>query len=311
MTTLFSDPRFLEHETGPHLESPARLAAVHRMLDETGLRGRCAAGECRAADTKTLHRVHTPEYLSELEMFDQSGGGQIDADTVMGPRSLEVARLAAGSACAAVDVVCSTPETSALVLSRPPGHHALSHAAMGFCLFNNIAIAAAHARDVRRLDRLLIVDWDVHHGNGTQDIFYDDGRVGYVSIHRAPFYPGTGSRDETGAGGGLGTTWNLPIAFGTPRTAFRNAFATALETAAERMRPELILISAGFDAHAADPIGSLGLESEDFGELTRMVREVARAHAGGRTVSVLEGGYNPDKLAESVQAHLEALLAPT
>jgi acetoin utilization deacetylase AcuC-like enzyme len=179
---------------------------------------------------------------------------------------------------------------------------------MGFCLFNNIAVAAAHARVAHGLERVLIVDWDVHHGNGTQDIFYEDGAVHFLSLHRYPFYPGTGAADETGSGRGLGTTLNFPLAFGISRREYISAFATALEEAAGRCRPELILLSAGFDAHAADPVGSLGLESEDFGELTQLIVAAARQYCGGKLVSLLEGGYNVEKLGESVSIHLETML---
>jgi acetoin utilization deacetylase AcuC-like enzyme len=220
-----------------------------------------------------------------------------------------VARLAAGAACDAVDRVLASEDKTALCLVRPPGHHALRERAMGFCLFSNVAIAASVARDEHELDRVLVVDWDVHHGNGTQDIFYADERVGFFSIHRWPFYPGTGDTDEIGTGAGVGTTVNLPISFGTPRQRYRETIAAELERFAARFRPQLILISAGFDSHRADPIGSLGLEVEDFAELTKIVRDVAAVHAEGRVVSVLEGGYNPPVLAECVDVHLRGLLA--
>jgi acetoin utilization deacetylase AcuC-like enzyme len=180
---------------------------------------------------------------------------------------------------------------------------------MGFCLFNNVAVAAAHARAQHQLDRVLIVDWDVHHGNGTQDIFYEDGQVHFLSVHRYPFYPGTGAADETGAGKGLGAIHNVPLKFGSSRAKFRDAFRSALEKQAEHCKPDLVLISAGFDAHTDDPIGSLGLESEDFATLTQNVIDVASVHCQGRVVSLLEGGYDLDALAESVEIHLAGLLA--
>jgi acetoin utilization deacetylase AcuC-like enzyme len=179
---------------------------------------------------------------------------------------------------------------------------------MGFCLFDNVAVGARAALDEHRLDRVLIVDWDVHHGNGTQEIFWEDDRVGFFSIHRWPFYPGTGDSDETGSGRGLGTTVNVPVAFGTPRDEFHDRFERALGDLTARVRAQLILISAGFDAHRDDPIGSLELETEDFARLTRTVLDVAREHADGRVVSVLEGGYHPRRLAESVEVHLTELL---
>jgi acetoin utilization deacetylase AcuC-like enzyme len=236
------------------------------------------------------------------------GGGRPDPDTVVGSDSFDVARLAAGAAGDAVDRVLAGEDRTALCLVRPPGHHALPDRAMGFCLFNNIAVAARAAIDEHGLDRVLIVDWDVHHGNGTQDAFYTDGRVGFLSIHRWPFYPGTGAADETGSGAGLGATSNLPIAFGTPRDNYRDKFRQELESFANRIKPQLVLVSAGFDSHREDPIGSLGLEVEDFGDLTRCVLDVANVHAGGRVVSLLEGGYHPTRLAECVAEHLEVLL---
>jgi acetoin utilization deacetylase AcuC-like enzyme len=237
------------------------------------------------------------------------GGGRLDPDTAVSPASFDVARLAAGAACDAVDRVLAGEDKTALCLVRPPGHHALPERAMGFCLFSNVAIAASVARDEHGLDRVMIVDWDVHHGNGTQDVFYTDEQVGFFSAHRWPFYPGTGDTDETGTGAGLGATVNLPIAFGTPRQAYRKSFANDLEKFAARFRSQLILVSAGFDSHRADPIGSLGLEVEDFAELTKIVRDVASVHADGRVVSVLEGGYNPPVLAECVDAHLRGLMS--
>jgi acetoin utilization deacetylase AcuC-like enzyme len=178
---------------------------------------------------------------------------------------------------------------------------------MGFCLFNSVAIAARAAIAEHALDRVLIVDWDVHHGNGTQDIFYADEQVGFFSAHRWPFYPGTGEADETGTAAGLGATHNLPVLFGTSREKYCDHFRLELENFAARIRPQLVLISAGFDAHREDPIGSLGLEVEDFAALTEIVRDVAAVHAAGRIVSVLEGGYNPTRLAECVVAHLRSL----
>jgi acetoin utilization deacetylase AcuC-like enzyme len=178
---------------------------------------------------------------------------------------------------------------------------------MGFCLFNHVALAARRCLERHGLDRVLIVDWDVHHGNGTQDIFWEDPRVAFFSIHRYPFYPGTGAEDETGSGDGLGATLNVPVEFGTPRDAYFQMYRRGLETLAEKIRPQLVLISAGFDAHRLDPIGSLGLESEDFTTLTQAAIEVAATHAGGRVVSMLEGGYNPAALADSMELHVREL----
>jgi acetoin utilization deacetylase AcuC-like enzyme len=216
--------------------------------------------------------------------------------------------LAAGAATDAVARVLRGEDRTAMCLVRPPGHHALPERPMGFCLFNNIAVAARAAIAEQGLERVLIVDWDVHHGNGTQDMFYADGQIGFFSSHRWPFYPGTGAADETGTGDGLGATRNLPIEFGTPRSQFLARFRLQLEDLAAKLRPQLVLVSAGFDAHREDPIGSLGLEVEDFETLSGYVVDVANVHAGGRVVSLLEGGYNPQRLAECVEAQLVRLL---
>ena len=231
----------------------------------------------------------------------------LDPDTWVLPGSVLAARLAAGAAIEAVSYVVAAPGRRALCLVRPPGHHARPSAGMGFCIYGNVAVAAADALARLDLSRVLIVDFDVHHGNGTQDVFYDSSRVGFLSIHRYPFYPGTGARDETGSGEGLGSTMNIPLLYGTPRSEYHAAFRAGLEKLADRIRPELVLISAGFDAHAEDPVGDLGLEVEDFEILTREVVSVAETHAGGRIVSVLEGGYNVPILAGCVVAHLDAL----
>ena len=308
MPLLFTDTRFLDHQTGSHPESSARLRSVYEMLAASETALLYSPGTLRRATDEELSRIHTLEHIAKIDRFAAAGGGRIEVDTVLSSASAEVARLAAGTACAAVDAVLNSEHNRAIVLARPPGHHALPDAPMGFCLFNNIAVAAAHARCAHALDRVLIVDWDVHHGNGTQDAFYDDSQVTFFSSHRYPFYPGTGSERETGAGQGLGSTYNLTLPYGVSRQEFKTRFAARLADAAEHCRPQLVLISAGFDAHVADPVGSLSLESEDFADLTRLVLEVANTHCGGKVVSLLEGGYNPAMLAESVEVHLETLL---
>jgi len=308
MTLLYYDPAFLEHDTGQHPEQPERLRQIMARLESTGLAASCERPEWKPVSRERLERVHEPGHIDRIEAIAARGGGLIDSDTVVSAKSFDVARLAAGAVCDAVDRVIAGETKTALCVARPPGHHAVPERAMGFCLFSNVAVAAAVARDEHRLDRVLIVDWDVHHGNGTQDVFYADSRVGFLSIHRWPFYPGTGAGDETGTAGGLGATVNLPVTFGTSREEFRKRFELELEKLATRLKPQLVLVSAGFDAHRADPIGSLGLEVEDFSELTHMVRDVAAVHAGGRIVSVLEGGYNPPVLAECVESHLRELI---
>jgi acetoin utilization deacetylase AcuC-like enzyme len=312
MTLLYSDPLFLDHDTGPgHPERAERLRSVTRKLDESWLIKKCRPGKFGPISDEAALRVHSPQVLQRIRDAVEAGGAHVDPDTVVSPPSLDVAKYAAGAAVAAVDAVLAGTDKSALCLVRPPGHHATPTQSMGFCLFNNIALAARHALDKHQLSRILIVDWDVHHGNGTQDIFYEEPRVMFFSIHRYGngFYPGSGSVNETGSGAGLGFTKNVPLAFGISRSEYLNAFSQALEECAAKIKPELVLISAGFDAHRRDPIGSLGLDSEDFEPLTRRVMDVADVHARGRIVSCLEGGYNLQALAESVEVHLQTLLS--
>ena len=308
MTLLYSDPEFQQHLTGAHPEHPRRLAAVERHLSAVGLSARCNRPTWQAATQAELERVHAPPYVAGVRDYAAAGGGRIEADTVVSDRSYDVAALAAGAVQDAVRRVVADEDEAALCLVRPPGHHARRQSAMGFCLFNNVAVAARLALSECSLERVLIVDWDVHHGNGTQELFWGDGRVGFLSIHRWPFYPGTGAADETGSGRGLGWTANVPVEFGTTRSDYHAQFERALENLAAKVQPQLVLVSAGFDAHRDDPIGSLGLEVEDFARLTRSVGQVAAAYAQGKIVSVLEGGYHPERLGECVGAHLESLL---
>ncbi|MBP89869.1 MAG: histone deacetylase [Planctomycetaceae bacterium] len=304
---LYTDPIFLQHDTGAHPEKALRLSRVAEHLEQAGVRDKCELGKIEPVSLERLARVHKLEYASEVEDFAANHGGYIEADTVCSRASYEVALKAAGAVCNAVTRVVGGDDRNALCLVRPPGHHALHASAMGFCLFNSVAIAARTATTELDLDRVLVVDWDVHHGNGTQDAFWEDERVGFLSIHRSPFYPGTGSKTETGAGKGLGTIFNLPTAFGTSRKDFITSFTTGLEEIAKRIHPDLLLVSAGFDAHRLDPIGSLGLEVEDFVSLTERVREIANEYCDGKIVSVLEGGYNVDVLPRCVETHLKTL----
>jgi acetoin utilization deacetylase AcuC-like enzyme len=310
VTLLYTDPLFLRHDTGPHPETADRLRAITHLLTATGLAARCTPGDYAPLAEDAVAQVHAPAMVARAKEVARRGGGMLDADTVVCPKSYMVALAAAGACAAAVDAVLAGKDSTALCLVRPPGHHATITHSMGFCLFNNIALAAYHARRAHGLNRVLIVDWDVHHGNGTQDIFYEEPGVQFLSVHRYGhgFYPGTGAADETGRGNGLGFTMNVPLRFGIPRREYFDHFARALERAADKIKPELVLVSAGFDAHVRDPIGSLGLDTDDFATLTRHVLEVAQVHAQGRLVSCLEGGYHLDALAESVQAHLEELL---
>ncbi len=310
MTLLYTDPLFLEHHTGAHPENARRLRAINVQLEKAGLVAQCRKGAFQPLTDDQVAQVHNRRLAPLVKYVAEQGGGFMDGDTVVSPASYQAALSAAGACTAAVDAVLAGQERTALCLVRPPGHHATPERSMGFCLFNNVALAARHAQKAHQLQRILIVDWDVHHGNGTQDIFYHEAGIFFLSIHRHGhgFYPGTGNADETGSGSGLGWTCNVPVEYGTSPEDYRGLFAAALDRAAVKCRPELVLLSAGFDAHVQDPIGSLDLTEEDFRWLTQQVLEVARTHAGGRLVSCLEGGYNLQALADSVQAHLEELL---
>lgn len=308
MTLLYSDNRFLNHDTGDHPECADRLRAIHARLQDSGLLDQVTKTAPVPVTEEQIRLVHSAEQVAAFDAMAAKGGGKLDADTVVSADSASVARLAAGSAVDAVRRVLNGEDRQALCLIRPPGHHATASKAMGFCLLNNVSIAAKSAIAASSVNRILIVDWDVHHGNGTQDIFYDDSQVTFFSVHRHPFWPGSGLKTETGTGDGLGHTVNVPLPYETSRKEYFAAVRSQLETLADRIRPELILISAGFDAHHLDPIGALSLETEDFQTLTEMVQQIAATHCDGRIVSLLEGGYNTQKLADCVEVHLTTLL---
>lgn len=309
MTNLYYDTLFLEHRMpAGHPERPDRVGQTWEALEQAGLVAQCQRGTGKPAAREHLAEIHSENMLKSAETLCAQGGGYLDGDTPVAPRSLEAARLAAGYATAAVDDVLAGKCHNAFCLVRPPGHHATPLRSMGFCLVNNIALAAKHALTRHQLSRILIIDWDVHHGNGTQDVFYEDPQVMFFSAHRFPFYPGSGRSDENGAGRGFGYTINMPVPYGTPASVYRQWFQKNLDYAAAKIKPELVLLSAGFDAHRLDPIGCLDLENEDFLELGKMVLQVADTFADGRLVSLLEGGYNIDALRECVVDHVRQLL---
>ncbi len=305
-TVLMADPIFREHLAGrAHPERPERYDAVVEGLARAGLLQRMRRMEGRTATEDELLLCHTAEYLQTVRRDVESGRPYLSTgDTDITPNSWEVAARAAGGVLNAVDAVLTGAARNAFCAVRPPGHHASASRGMGFCLFNNVAIAARHAQSRHGVGRVLIVDWDVHHGNGTQDIFYRDPSVFFFSTHQWPLYPGTGRADETGDGPGEGTTMNFPFPAGSGRSEILGAVENHLLPAAARFRPDLVLISAGFDSRAGDPLGSFTLTDEDFASLTRAVMGIG----GGRVVSVLEGGYNLDGLASSSSAHVAALL---
>jgi len=303
---LYTDRRFLNHDTGSHPENAERLRRIHPVFKNKWF-DRTIRPSWKEATPEEICLIHDPSYVPVVRKLAEKGGGRIEGDTQVSAESYHVATLAAGAAIDAVRRVVAGEAKRAFCAVRPPGHHAVHDQAMGFCLFNNIAIAGQFAVQNLKVDRVLIVDWDVHHGNGTQEGFWTSDRVGFFSSHRFPFYPGSGDRNETGAGKGLGWTVNLPLTFGISRRELKTRFVQELNKFAKKVRPDLVLLSAGFDAHRLDPIGSLGLETEDFQWLTEAVIDVAKETAHGRVVSLLEGGYNVDVLPHCVHEHLLAL----
>lgn len=308
-TALVYDPFCEEHDTGSaHPERHDRLQWIVEALAEAGLNDSFAWMRPEPVALEWVERVHRPEYVRFLEQACREGRRVADTgDTLLCPDSFDVARVATGSAILAVDAVLDGRVANAFSLARPPGHHARPGAAMGFCLFNHIAVAARYAQVAHGLERIAILDWDVHHGNGTQEIFYADPSVHFTSFHQAPYYPFTGSREERGMDAGLGATLNFPLPVGARLDAFAQAWESTILPTWRAFQPELILISAGFDAHHRDPLAQLALESEDFGQLTDWVLAAAEDLCGGRVVSILEGGYDRVGLASSAVAHLRRL----
>ena len=307
---LLYDPAFLKHDTGVmHYENAQRLECILKALNaDKTLSGKLQRLSPRAATEQDLLRCHDEEMIHAIHSHIEGGGTRLDSDTAVSPESFNVACLAAGAAITAVDAVMAEEGGRAFALIRPPGHHATPRRPMGFCLFNNAAIAARYAQAVHGIETVLIIDWDVHHGNGTQDIFWADDTVFYFSTHQSPHYPGTGARNETGDGAGTGFTLNVPLPAGTSASAHREVFRAALKNIESRLHPDLVIVSAGFDSHRDDPLGNLLLEDSDFAEMTKETLRLAETHARGRVISLLEGGYNLDLLGGSVRSHLNALL---
>ncbi len=301
---------YLQHDMGfGHPESPDRLRAIMAQLEAVGLLARMTSIEPAKASDEAITQVHTQSYLAQLKTrAPAEGRASLDPDTSMSPGSLQAAYLAAGGAMAAADAIMAGRVDNAFCAVRPPGHHAERDRAMGFCLFNNVAIAARHLQRRHGIGRVLIVDWDVHHGNGTQHTFYHDPSVLFFSTHQSPHYPGTGRATEQGEGKGLGLTVNVPMSPGEGDDAYREVFETILVPAADAFQPEFVIISAGFDAHRDDPLAGMALTEEGYAALSRIVLGVARRHCHGRVLSCLEGGYNLTALSASVERHVRALL---
>ena len=305
MPPLFRHPASLDHDTGPgHPERPDRIRALEAELERRDWLG-WEPTDAPAASEEQLERVHPPQYV-ELVRAMSERGEPFDMDTPTSPGSYEAALRAAGGACALVDALLGGGERTGFAALRPPGHHAETATAMGFCLFANVAIAARHALDAHGAERVLVVDWDVHHGNGTNAIFHDSREVLFVSIHQFPFWPGTGPLDDVGEGEGAGYSINLPVRGGTGEATFLSLIEHVAVPAALQYRPDLILVSAGYDAHRDDPLGGLRLETASFGAMASRLRALGE-ELGAPVGAVLEGGYDLDALASSVAETISAL----
>lgn len=309
-TGFVADSRVKKHDGGPaHPEQPARFSAVVNGLEAAGLLREMVHLEARIASDQELFLAHTREYIALVDKEVLQNRRQLSTgDTAIGAHSSEAARIAAGSVLSAVDAVFAGTVGNAFCAVRPPGHHASAARGMGFCLFNNVAIAARYAQQRHGAERIAIIDWDVHHGNGTQDIFYRDGSVLFFSTHQSPWYPGTGAASERGEGAGTGKTINCPLPAGSGRSEIFHAFGHSLLPPIQEFRPDLILISAGFDSRVDDPLGQFLLTDDDFRDLTCMVMQLASEYCAGRLVSVLEGGYSLQGLAAAAAAHVRTLL---
>ena len=310
-TGWICDPRFADHATGPHNpERPERIGAILDAARKAGLSDELPALEFEPADPAAIARNHPEHYVALLaDCCERGEAFFMDPECPIGKRSYDVARLASGAALAAVDAVMAGQIDNAFCAVRPPGHHAEPARAMGFCYYNNVAVAARHLRECHGLDRVGILDWDVHHGNGTQASFYDDPAVAFCSLHEDPrhLYPGTGYAKERGTGPGEGATLNVPMEPNDGQDAYERAFAEQVEPFFREHKPQFLLISAGFDAHSADPLAHINLTEESFAWMTRRVLSLADEFCEGRVVSLLEGGYDLGALGRSVVAHVRAL----
>jgi acetoin utilization deacetylase AcuC-like enzyme len=305
------DPIYLKHDTGHHPEKAQRLEAIISHLEQTGLKQQLLPIEPRAATIEEIALVHSKQYISHIQKVVESGGGWLDIDTVTSPGSYDAAVYAAGGVIRATEVVMDREVGSAFALVRPPGHHATATQAKGFCLFNNIAIAAKYALNKYKLKRIAIIDFDVHHGNGTQDTFYGDPKVLYVSTHEFPLYPGTGRIEETGSGEGRGATVNIPLPAGTGDAEYLEVFDQIIVPVVRRFSPQLVLVSAGYDAHWSDPLAMMAVSVTGFARMTGIIKGLADELCGGRVALTLEGGYPLDALAASVKATFDVLLGNT
>ncbi len=306
-TGYISDPFYLKHDNVPHPENPGRLTAIQNKIEASKFYNNLTLIQPRKATVDDIAKVHDKGYIKSVEQSCQNDIRNLDADTVISPDSYEAALLSAGAGLEALDKIIDGSIDNAFCAVRPPGHHAEQDRAMGFCLFNNVAVIARYAQDVKGLNKIFIFDWDVHHGNGTQHTFYNNPSIYYSSTHQYPFYPGTGGSDETGSGDGLGSNLNLPMKAYSTDTDYLTAVEHRLVPAIQKFKPDLIIISAGFDAHQNDPLAQIELSTECYGKMTQNLIEVANDVCEGRMLSMLEGGYDYSALADSVQLHVETL----
>ncbi|MHC5038987.1 MAG: histone deacetylase family protein [Planctomycetota bacterium] len=307
-TGLVYDDIYLEHRTEPHPEQPMRLTATMDHLQAVGLLDRVVRIPPRPAEREDLLMAHLEAMIERVFQTCERGGGAMDMDTPVSARSCEAALMAVGGHFEAADRIMKGEVGNALCLTRPPGHHATPTRSMGFCLFNNVSLCAKYLQRDHGIEKVLIVDWDVHHGNGTQDIFESDPTVMYFSMHRSPFYPGTGSERERGVGAGEGFTLNIPLYGGITGEEYCHLFQEVVEGKAADFEPEFILISSGFDAYRLDPLGAFCLDAPEYAELTRILMGLADRTAKGRILSTLEGGYNVQDIPKLIEAHLSVLM---
>ena len=309
MTVIIYDDIYLKHDTGPdHPENSARIINTIEHLRSANCWQKLDIKKPRAATEAEVSAIHSTSQIEQIAEIARSGGGYLDPDTYVSSDSYEAALNAAGAPLTAIDLIMDKKVDNAFCLVRPPGHHATPEKGMGFCLFNNVAIAAKYIQSRYSLDRIVIIDWDVHHGNGTQDAFYDDPSVMYFSMHRYPFYPGTGAEEETGKDSGSGFTINIPLSYNTEPQEYLKFFEDILEKRIIPFNPQFILISSGFDAYRLDPISGLSLEASDYNKLTKLTQNIAKDCCDGRIVSCLEGGYHLLDLPKCIEEHLNGLM---
>ena len=307
-TGLIRDDIYLEHITSDyHPENPDRLRAVYSVLEDQEIQGKTAFLQPREATAEEIQRIHTESYYQSIESTRDCGHLQLDPDTHVSSQSYRAAKLAAGGLCVLIDAVCSGEVRNGFALVRPPGHHAEASRGMGFCIYNNVAIGARYAQHRNLAEKVLIVDWDLHHGNGTQHTFESDPTILYFSSHQFPYYPGTGRPDEVGKGRGEGYTVNVPLPGGQGDGDFIRIYQEILEPIANQFQPDLVLVSAGFDTYYRDPLGGMGVTEEGYAEITRILMRIADARCQGRIVLTLEGGYDLHGLASSVRRVIQVL----